>query len=315
MRHNYESYSKLLPEDPLSQLPIPGEFQKMFQVQRILTIRHFAMCNLNDLYSLCNSAALKQEINDLHSIAGSIVFNSSYTKPQEKTAEVWGYVYVSEEVYEYAKKEKELRSAYVLFQEYVNTPVASRQITHPWMHIYHTYSKDAAAHCGSDVATDLDVYSYLVWRASSSFANLDYTAGVRAIYFNWWCLKTDGHKYCLAVDKMLANQLDDPLLEHRNDRVLQINLTAVVKHCQGKLYRFEPNVDKTKWLPTSMEEARERASDYYRMQCTVNPGENFYGSNFPHGCIVTPTGTISADYISVSEKQEADAGEGHIRYM
>jgi len=297
-----ESINKLRPEDPLSKLPVPVEIQKTLQAQQIFTIRHFALCNLTEILSWATKYG--QLLSISYHIANLVVSKYSYTKPQENTAEVWGYIYVSEDFYEYTKREKALKSAYVLFQEYVNTPPEKREL-HPWVRVYHTYAKEAANWCGTEIPNDLDVYSYMVWRASGSFANLDYTAGPRAIYFNWWCLKVDGHKYCVAVDKMLSKQLNDPLLEHRNDRVLQVNLTAVVQHCQGKIFRLEPS-ESQNWIPTNLEEAKDRSSDGYRYKCTINPGDNFYASNYPHGCIVTPTGTIPGDYIAVSDKLEEE---------
>lgn len=299
-------YGHLTPEDPLTNLPLNQDLKDMLAAQFIFTIRHFAQCNISELMLFSHDSWV---VSNIHAVAKQIVAFSLPTKKRDDSAEVWGYVYVSEDFYEYTKKEKELKSSYVLFNDYTNSPL-EKKLVHPWVQIYHTYAKEAANWCHHvSEPTDLDVYSYLIWRAIPSFAELDYTAGPRAIYFNWWCLRPDAHKYCITVDKMLAGQLNDPLLEHRNDRCLQINLTAIVKHCQGaaKIFRIEPNQapnDPKKWIPTTLAEAKNRADDVNRNICQITPGDSFYSSNFAHGCIVTPTGTIPGDFISVSDKIE-----------
>jgi len=296
----YEAYDKVQPEDPLTILDLDKDIQDVLAVQYVFTVRHFALCHLDEVLSFCITANQRSRLTHSHNLANWIVAKNAAlpVKLVQNSAEVWGYVYVSEEFYEHTKNEKMLKSAYVLFQEYVSTPLEDR-LLHPWMRIFHTYVKEASIWCGVAEPTDLDVYSYLIWRASPYFGNLDYTVGTRAIFFNWWCLRPDAHKYCLSVDKQLAKQRNDPLLEHRNDRVLQINLTAVVKHWQGKLFRIEQH--EKEWVPTTLEQARARASDLNRAHTSFIPGENFYANTNAHGCIVTPTGTIPSDFIAVSD--------------
>jgi len=300
------SYEKLQPEDPLTLLPLDKEILDVLGAQFVFTIRHFAACNRVEIVNFCQDEAQRKYTSHLYEVANRVVANAVPFKPNN-SAEVWGYVYVSEDFYEYTRQEQMLKSSYVLFHDYVNTPVEDR-ILHPWVRIFHRYVKEASTWCRVAEPTDLDVYSYLLWRAVPSFAELDYTAGPRAIYFNWWCLRPDAHKTCLAADRMLSKQSNDFLLAQRNERVLQINLTAVMKHCQGgaKIFRIEPHQDNRKWIPTTLEEAKYRANDSFRTALTIVPGEDFYSNTFAHGCIVTPTGTIPGEFISVSDKIELE---------
>jgi len=131
-----------------------------------------------------------------------------------------------------------------------------------------------------------------VWKATASFAKLDYTAGPRAIYFHWECLNPYNHEKCLEADRFMAEEKGDPLLADRYKHMIKVDLTAIVRDCSAQIFRFDPKLKC--WIPTPLYEATNFGTKTWE---DLIPGDNFF-DNTPHGCIVTPTGAIPAKFIA-----------------
>eukprot|EP00026_Physarum_polycephalum_P005510 Phypoly_transcript_05545.p1 GENE.Phypoly_transcript_05545~~Phypoly_transcript_05545.p1 ORF type:complete len:306 (+),score=78.84 Phypoly_transcript_05545:126-1043(+) len=68
---------------------------------------------------------------------------STSARVEDDDTAVWGYHYLAESVYEQIKEDRTIKSAYVLFHEYMECPVQLRNL-HPWKRVYHAYLSDAA---------------------------------------------------------------------------------------------------------------------------------------------------------------------------
>jgi hypothetical protein len=219
---------------------------------------------------------------------------------------IWGYHYLAEAVYEQIKEDKLLKSAYVLFHEYMECPVQLRNL-HPWKRVYHAYLSDAAKWNGArgkhkvENLTDTDVYAFLVWRSAESFARFDVTAGPRAIYFSWTQMPKDTWRDTLEIDKIMGEDLRNPTICDRYARVIRINLSQLCNLYKGVLHRVQLKdgvMDSNHWLPTSLSEATTIKST--NLWSSFEPGSSFF-SCVPHGCIVMPKGTIPWECIDTLE--------------
>lgn len=280
------------PDDPLSVLLGEG-LALRFASLDIFTIRQFANCDLDDLageHLLLQQRRLAQEF----------VQSCSFSAKQLKdTSVVWGFCYLSDSEYEYIVHENALKSAYILFDEYTKCMMEKRPY-HPWMRIYHSFMKETAKWVGRGdtnyYTTDIDVYSYLVWRYSASFGEKDYTAGPRAIFFNWECLDATSHSKCLSADKDLAECTRNSYIADRYKQVVGINLTALVEKHQAKVFRVEASLPD-KWMPTTLWEAEGRIAEGKTWENYVI-GDGFF-DNTSYGCVVTSSGSIPMDCLDL----------------
>jgi len=214
-------------------------------------------------------------------------------------------------VYEQIKEDKELKSAYVLFQEYMNCPLEHRTL-HPWKRVYHAYLADAAKWNGAkgkhkiENLTDSDVYSFLVWRAVESFAKLDVTAGPRAIYFSWAQMPAALHADAVEIDQIMGEDLRNPTIVDRYKYWIKINLSELINHHKAKLFRVELKegaLDTNHWHSTTLEEAVQW-SEMSGLWTHFEPGNSFF-SCVPHGCIITSNGNIPWECLDLPlEKKE-----------
>ncbi|EGC35955.1 hypothetical protein DICPUDRAFT_151634 [Dictyostelium purpureum] len=91
----------------------------------------------------------------------------SVIKTEDKSKLKSVYYYCSIEVADYIKVQGCIKSAKLLFEEFMNSPKESR-FNHPWRKIYFSFRLAASKYCKNLDPTDLDVYSYLLWRSTSS---------------------------------------------------------------------------------------------------------------------------------------------------
>jgi len=171
-------------------------------------------------------------------------------------------------------------------------------VHHPWTRICSAYASDAAAWIRPKKKltqiTDLDVYSFLVWRAATSYAAYDCTAGPKAIYFNWEPMPQEMRMNCLAADAIVASDSKDETVLDRYSHVIKINLTGVVDDLQGKIYRVEP-ANKNDWQEITLEGSICMKGRENLWKKFVAGGPFF--QDVPHGCIVTPLGQIPTQYL------------------
>jgi len=207
-------------------------------------------------------------------------------------AEAWGFCYVSDLALTQIVEEGALKSAYVLFQEYMTCSLEHREV-HPWKQVYFQYRDEAKLKVKKTVPTDADVYSFLVWKGSQSLISFEVTAGPRAIYFAWTEMSDDLHEACLAAD----NTIDDstnPYFVDRYAHKLAINLAKLSKLYQVKLYSIKKD---DKWTSITTLEANSYNSDASLWE-EHKAGNNLF-SNMFHGCVVTSAGTIPIDCIKI----------------
>jgi len=275
----------------------------LFASYDVITIRQLAQ--FQGLLAIVSSPITRSRFETFQNIAKQVVaYHSTFSPapPATGAEPVYGYHYVSDAVFEQIKDDKILKSAYTLFQEYVNSPFNERAF-HPWKRVYFAYLADAAKWNGargkrkSDNLTDSDVFSFLVWRAVESFAKLDVTAGPRAVYFSWQMMPPDLHQTTIQTDQILGEDLRNNTIVDRYKRIIRINLTKLVERKKAVLYRVEfrgdGHLNNNNWIPTHLDQARawSHAGGLWNH---FEPGNSFFHS-VPHGCVVTPEGTIPVD--------------------
>jgi len=234
-----------------------------------------------------------------------------------KSNDIWVYHYLSDVVCEQVREEGILKSAKVVFEEYMATELSQRAL-HPWKRIYWAYLQDTKKWLRTkreDSISDADVFAYLIWRAADNeVGKLDVTAGARAIYFTWTPMPRDIWMDTIAIDSALAEDRHDPLFSDRYGSHIAINLSALLrKYNEAKIFRVEfefigPEKEKKKiinlnhWRPTSKEEAGAWASKS-KSEIWENfvPGDDFFRC-VPHGAVVLPLGEISKEFIKCVDK-------------
>jgi len=233
----------------------------------------------------------------------------SYNLPKVTHAQptrIWVYHYVSESVFKQVYQEKTLKSPYVMFQEYMSCSLTDRAF-HPWKRVHYDYLRDAANWINKkniDVNTvrDADIYAYLVWRASSSFGQYDYTAGPKAINFSWAPMPENKRDDAVVVDEIIAADTQNPYLADRYARVIYIDLMKLINEHGAKIYHVEGNkepfnmvVDSFHWLPATVEDAAGKVKhneDW--LWANFETGRDIF-QNIPHGCVVLNKGSIPLD--------------------
>eukprot|EP00026_Physarum_polycephalum_P004142 Phypoly_transcript_04159.p1 GENE.Phypoly_transcript_04159~~Phypoly_transcript_04159.p1 ORF type:complete len:680 (+),score=97.55 Phypoly_transcript_04159:113-2041(+) len=292
---SYTSVSEYSPEDSVNEIITDVKYQEKLYEKAIYTIRQLAEATGDDLPTIQSDLYLHL----LQDTARRVVIKSINEPSPEPLPPIWVYHYVGEAVYQQIKYGAMFKSAFVLYSEYLDLPFETR-VHHPWVRVYRAYARDAAEWVqpkkNYKLITDLDVYSFLVWRAATSFAKYDCTAGPKAIYFNWEPIPAKIRQQCAAVDAIIAADTRNDDLADRYARVIGINLTAVVEHCQGKIFRVEP-ANKNNWVETSLEGS-------ICMKGRKDLWDNFvpggpYFQDVPHGCIVTPLGQIPMEYLDL----------------
>jgi len=273
------------------------------QTIHVLTIRQLATCEMVELSELVPFQKLARKFLKFYQ---GIAAEKEKIQSRSSTA-LYVAHYVPEAVYQQLLEDKMLKSAHVLYREY-NECAPNARTFHPWKRVFNLYVKDAAkwVNGGStdpNSLSDVDVYSFLVWRSSSSFAQFDCTAGPRAIYFCWKPMPNLKYQDCKVIDQVIAEDVRDPYIADRFARVLYFDLQKICTKYNGKIYRVEFNADKTQintnnWIPTSL----DIVQSYINMDPEIwwdkfEPG-NRYFEMVPHGCVVTPTGTIPWDCLA-----------------
>jgi len=292
------------PEDPVSITLLQPEYLGILAVSNVFTIRQFAECELKHIF---DAAYLKREveIQMIHQIAKDFVrdyYPGNFRQKKSATAR-YGYIYVSTDTAKQVLDDQVLKSPYVLFEEYMRCP-QEKKLTHPWMNAFYAHMEQTAKHLGTpdlSQVSDLDVYSYLVWRGSKSFGGLEYTAGPRAIYFHWFYMSNYVHEQCIHMDREIAAQ-QNPFTASRHEKLFRINLADVVNLAGGKIYSVDPAAtaenDKETWIPTTPFKGCKIGRNIASLLRTFTPGITDRFEHFPYGCIVTPTGTIPAEFLS-----------------
>jgi len=172
----------------------------------------------------------------------------------------------------------------VLFQEYMNIDSEKRN-SHLW-NVYFNYFKNlpemATFSSTHSKISDIDVFSYLSWKASSSFAQLDYSAGTRAIYFFW----EQGFNKIYLWKDVFQDLSKFKKIEFAH--IIAIDLMALCNRHNGKLFMNFPGENKWKEVPSKMAPTRElfkNRSEVVHDLVTWSP----------NGCIVTPSGIVPDD--------------------
>lgn len=270
----------------------------------IVTIRHLVESWDKEIKTLVPENALFPLLNEAKMAANIYIAAQNLKKYRERGLAVWVYHYASDVVYEQIKEEKALKSAYVMFNEYLHCDASLRHL-HSWQRVQHAYARDAAKWMGkkdTDInkLTAADIFSFLVWRASSSYGKYDCTAGPKAIYFSWVPMPELLRMDTIAIDAVTAEDLHDPYLADRFSKVIYINLTKLVQEYGARLHRVEASainpkkVDSNNWIPTTLEQANELTKDNENLVWQhFEAGETF--QNVPHGCVVLNKGFIPAD--------------------
>jgi len=245
----------------------------------------------------------------------SIVKNQTITSPMPD--DIWVYHYLPDVVLEQIKEEGVLKSAKVVFEEYMGTELSQRAL-HPWKRIYWAYLHDTKKWLRTkyeDAITDADVYAYLIWRAAENdVGKLDVTAGARAIYFTWTPMPRDIWLDAIAIDAALAEDRHDPLFSDLYGSHVTINLSGLLrKYNDAKIFRVEfEEVGTTKepkkilnlnhWKATSKEDVKVWATTpASELWANFVPGEDFFRC-VPHGAIVLSIGSISKEFIKCIDK-------------
>jgi len=207
------------------------------------------------------------------------------------------FVSVSRKTYKQTRKENAFKSAYVLFNEYMMCSTAERP-SHPWKRIVFAQYIQEAAKWGQKTdlndVTDADVFSYLVWSASSSYAEYDLLAGPKAIHFSWNSIPSKVRSELELCDKALTEVTFIPL-ENKYESLIGLNLTKLVAKHNAKIYLLDPKRNPP-WALLTVDEA-------YRAKFTLGPiawdnyepGQSI--NNVPHGVVVLNSGSIPADCI------------------
>jgi len=297
------------PLDPIARLGVPEDVVQLLRIHAVFTVRQLAQfTSLADIVVEPQRLSLFKQLQ----LQAQDVVAKATAKPSpaaliDPNTPVYVYHYLSEAVFEQIKEEdRQIKSAYVLFQEYVNCPLEMRNF-HPWKRVYYAYLNDAIKWNGArgkhkmDNLTDTDIFSFLVWRAVESFAKTDVTAGPRAIYFSWQRMPAALHADAVEIDQIMGEDLRNPTIVDRYKCVIRVNLSTLLKKYKGHLYRVELKggiLDTNHWLPTTLEEARALGVSEGLWE-GFEPGNSFFNS-VPHGCIVTPTGTIPYECLDFS---------------
>jgi hypothetical protein len=223
---------------------------------------------------------------------------------------VWHYV--NEAVYQQIKEDRFVKSAYVLFNEYMECEPQQRPF-HAWKRVHHSYVRYAAKWMGRknvdlNTVTDADVYAFLVWRASFSFGQFDCTAGPKAIYFSWTKLADNVRDMAIAVDEVMAEDSRNPYLADRFKRVVGINIGLLHTKYGAKIHRVETSkqnpslVDSNHWIPTPIQEAAlwcKKENLWEQFEAGVSDFQSV-----PHGCVVLSKGMIPIDCVVLDDKDD-----------
>jgi len=269
----------------------------------VFTIRQLATSEIAEMSEFSSLGTRAKEILNFYE---SLAKEKRKLQTRNLQSPLYVAHYVSESVYQQLIEEKILKSSHVLYREYNECTPEARTL-HAWKRIFNLYVKDAAKWVNGGALdqnslSDVDVYSFLVWRASSSFAQFDCTAGPRAIYFCWKPMPQEKREDCLMIDQIIAEDVRDPYIADRFARVVYIDLRKLCTKYHGKVYRVEINGNDTQvntnhWIPTPLELIQNYLT--VSSECwwkDFEPG-NRYFEKVPHGCVVTPSGTIPWDCV------------------
>jgi len=152
-------------------------------------------------------------------------------------------VYLTESEFAHLEASKSIKSAYVIFQEYMECALEDRD-KHIWKDIYAKYYRKAGwAFNDPDtmVLTDADIFSYLCWTYAANLSKLDTTAGARAIFFYWRRISEHDRIQLVSYD----TSFHDPI---RMNNMAVIDLNKLCKSYNGKLYARE----LTEWKPVKL---------------------------------------------------------------
>eukprot|EP01111_Echinosteliopsis_oligospora_P006780 TRINITY_DN2112_c0_g1_i2.p1 TRINITY_DN2112_c0_g1~~TRINITY_DN2112_c0_g1_i2.p1 ORF type:complete len:533 (+),score=113.12 TRINITY_DN2112_c0_g1_i2:314-1912(+) len=313
------------PDDELSTIPNSQTADiSFFWLNGCFTIRDlcdYVQKNRVTLssYGVTRNNIMNQCVNVVsrHLALSTETASSSEPKlPKATDPPVYVYHYANEEVYNRIQQSKMIKSPYVLFHEYLQCSKEEKK-THPWRRVFQAYQADAArwvGTCGKNSTnlTDTDVYSFLVWRSSSSFAANNCTAGPRAIYFTWTPMPPAVRENAIAIDRIVAEDSKRPYVADRFLHEIKINLTHLVSQNQNSKhntrnnavvyrvdrYKDSPKVDTNHWLETRWGEITELVKEGGTEWANFEAGETYFGT-VPHGCIVMDTGTVPIEAVEL----------------
>jgi len=268
----------------------------------IFTIRQLALANTEDIESI----NMERILEFVHAARLTI---ASYV-PEPRRAKVntttWVYMYISSTMHEQAIKDSHFASPYVLFLDYMQCPPEKRD-THAWRSIYflHLDAVSKWMEGQNAVISDIDVFSYLIWKGAQSVVGaFDTTAGARAIPFLFSWLPGDVHGSALEVDRINAHDLNNPYIEDRYAHPASLNITRLCELYDAKLYKVHNyaargSIDISSYNPMQLNDICLQETYEYE---TFNPGSDLI-SSVPHGLVVIPSGIIPFDCITIYPKK------------
>ncbi|KAF2071812.1 hypothetical protein CYY_006873 [Polysphondylium violaceum] len=223
-----------------------------------------------------------------------------------KEKELYVYHYTTNDIFSLIDSQSKMKSVKALFEDYINTDVSTR-FNHPWRKVYFSYLAEATKHykLTSGQLSDLDLYTFLVWRSSNSsgLSATNCSNGVRAIYFYWKPIES---KDCLGayhkdfesivkinLTKCIENNLPIYFCGYDTDRHSVENNNNNI-NINGPTSRL----NKENWYLASKNDIEiEYQKDYWKQYSNFNRGMD-PKVLVPHGCIITLDGALPLNFYS-----------------
>eukprot|EP01111_Echinosteliopsis_oligospora_P013828 TRINITY_DN5060_c0_g1_i1.p1 TRINITY_DN5060_c0_g1~~TRINITY_DN5060_c0_g1_i1.p1 ORF type:complete len:720 (-),score=212.49 TRINITY_DN5060_c0_g1_i1:34-2193(-) len=297
---------EILPESSVDVLPgIKAADTSFFADHQVLTVRHLSSFDhLNEFDDITSEAGMRR-LRLIKEAKSQMSFWNDKTKEiatkrtQQQTSSLRVYAYCDNITLSQISEDKFLKSPYLLFEEYVNME-EDKRIEHPWKSIYYTFLEETFRWLGGskpdlDSITDIDVYSFLIWRATKSFAKHDHTAGARAIYITFE--RMPERETAIQIDQILSESSGNPATAGRYTHEIPIDVTKLLQNNRNtKIYQTTgANVDAPDWVEVNIDDISS-SINYFG---DWNPGESFF-HKIHYGCIVTNTGAIPMDCMMLS---------------
>ncbi|EGG20951.1 hypothetical protein DFA_00820 [Cavenderia fasciculata] len=189
------------------------------------------------------------------------------------TPDIKVYAYVNTATLKLIDLRKNMRSIHAIFEDYIKTEVSTR-FNHPWRKIYFKLLNEASAHLGVPTPSDLELYSFFVWKNSKLFQNC--VDGQMGIHFFWNEIPLNVNLKQFEVE-----------YEHK----ITINLTKAIQ--SGLKVYYSQNAN-TEWKLAGQNEIKAETKKKYWGFYTAgkDPSETI-----PHGMLVAPPpGLLSSSY-------------------
>jgi hypothetical protein len=316
---SYLTNFALNPEDFLDALGLNETELEFCKRCSIFTIRQLAFSRHLNCNSIIESDEANERLIEFIHKAQEIVanyhptHNTHDTHNENTSGTVWGYSYISPSVYDQIEKDSAFKSPYVLFQDYMASSPENRDM-HPWKNVYFSQLNSVSqwTESAGRSFSDIDVFSYLVWKGSQSvLGSFDLSAGARAIPFLYGWLPGELHGSALAIDQITSKEINNPFIAERYAHPIAINLTKLCGIHHAKLYKAETfkanKLDNLLWRPTTLKDV----TNPIIWHAYFNPGENLT-ETVPHACVVTPNGEIPLDCLRLYAKKVPTERTVHI---